>query len=192
MVPMNLKFKQEYSGFSLIEALVVVVILGLLSTIAVNFSRNEIDRGKINSAQISLAGWLQVVQRSALLQKSSQISQGGCSVTFPSSFANQGNGATIANVSPAACSPYPDLFLDIPNLGNSRISASFTSRNITFTPRGTVLTSDISPSTEIKLIIDGSSLLRCIKISGLVGVIEIGGKVTTSSLSDQCTDYTRI
>lgn len=187
------KVKSRGRGFSLAELLITVAILGILSSITVNVTLGEIDRAKVNSAQISLAGWLQVVQRSALLQKSSQINQGGCEVTFPNSFANQVNNAEIAIVTPAACSPNPRLLLEVLNLGGSKISAAFTSQNITFTPRGTMLNSaDTSPVTEIMILIDRSSLLRCIRLSGLAGVIEIGSKGTGSSLSDQCSDYTRL
>lgn len=187
------KVKSKDHGLSLAELLITVAILGILSSITVNVTLGEIDRAKVNSAQVSLAGWLQVVQRSALLQKSAQINQGGCEVSFPNSFANQVNNAEIATVFPTACSPNPRLSLDILNLGNSKISASFTSQNITFTPRGTVLNSvDTSPVTEIRILIDRSSLLRCIRLSGIAGVIEIGSKGTGSSLSDQCSDYTRL
>ena len=186
------KLKSKGPGFSLAELLITAAILGILSSIAINVTLSEIDRAKINSAQISLAGWLQVVQRSALLQKSSQINQGGCEVRFPNSFTNQVNNAEIATVIPAACAPNPSLLLDILNLGNSKISASFTSQNITFTPRGTVVSTEATPVSEIRILVDRSSLLRCIRLSGLAGVIEIGSKGAGSSLSDQCSDYTRL
>lgn len=190
---MTTKLKSKIHGFSLVELLITVAILGILSSIAVNVTLGEIDRVKVNSAQISLAGWLQVVQRSALLQKSSQINEGGCQVSFPNSFTNQSNNAEIANVTPAACSPNPSLLLEVLNLGNSKISASFSSQNITFTPRGTMLnTADISPIAEIRILIDRATLLRCVRLSGLAGVIEIGSKGTGSSLSDQCSDYIRL
>lgn len=87
------KIKSKDHGLSLAELLITVAILGILSSIAVNVTLGEIDRAKVNSAQVSLAGWLQVVQRSALLQKSAQDNQGGCEVTFPNSFTNQVNNA---------------------------------------------------------------------------------------------------
>ena len=98
---MIIKRNSSCSGFSLAEILITVAILGILSTIAVNVSVSEADRAKVNTAQIALAGWLQLVQRSALLQKSLQTNQGGCTVNFTSAFANQGNGTQIASVSPA-------------------------------------------------------------------------------------------
>lgn len=179
------------SGFTLGEILITVVILGILSAIAVNVSAGEADRAKINTAQVALAGWLQLVQRSALLQKSPQADQGGCTVNFASAFANQGNGTQIASVSPAACAPNPSILLDIPNLGSSRLSASFPAP-IIFTPRGTRISDAQSPVSEIKFLISGSSLLRCIRISGLAGVIEIGSRSSGSTLASECSDYTRI
>lgn len=185
------KRKPSNTGFSLTELLITVVILGILSAIAVNVSAGEADRAKINTAQIALAGWLQLVQRSALLQKSPQTNQGGCTVNFASTFINQGNGTQIANVSPSACAPNSNILLDILNLGSSRLSASLPDP-IIFTPRGTIISDAQSPVSEIKFLISGSSLLRCIRISGLAGVIEIGSRGSGSSLANECSDYTRI
>jgi prepilin-type N-terminal cleavage/methylation domain-containing protein len=189
---MNDKRNLSSLGFSLAEILVTVAILGILSTIAVNISASEADRAKVNTAQIALAGWLQLVQRSALLQKSLQTNQGGCTVNFASALSNQGNGTQIASVSPAACAPNPSILLDIPNLGSSSLSASFTAQSIIFTPRGTISSDAESPVTEIRFLISRSSLLRCVRISGLVGVIEIGSRGSGSTLSNQCSDYARI
>lgn len=191
------KRKLSTAGFTLAELLITVVILGILSTIAVNVSEGEADRAKINTAQVALAGWLQLVQRSALLQKSPQPNQGGCTVNFASGFANQGNGTQIASVSPAACAPNSSILLDIPNLGSSRLSASFTNQSTIFTPRGTRFvfintSANANPTTQIKFLISRSSLLRCIRISGLAGVIEIGSRGPGSTLANECSDYTRI
>jgi prepilin-type N-terminal cleavage/methylation domain-containing protein len=180
------------SGFSLVELLITTVILGIFSGIAINITLGEIDRSKINSAQVSLAGWLQVIQRGSLLQKSSINTQGGCTVTFATSFSSQGNGSEIARVEPSTCAPNPILELDVLSLGGSTISASFTSQAITFTPRGTILTSAENPVTEIKLLINRSSLLRCVRLTGISGVIEIGSNSAGSSLSSQCSDYTKV
>ena len=185
------KHKPSSAGFSLGEILITVAILGILSAITVNVSVGEADRAKINAAQIALAGWLQLVQRSALLQKSPQTNEGGCTVNFASAFANQGNGTQIASVSPAACAPNSSILLDIPNLGSSRLSASLPGP-IVFTPRGTRTSDDQSPVSEVRFLISSSSLLRCVRISGLAGVIEIGSRGSGSTLANECSDYTRI
>lgn len=189
---MNVRRNSSSLGFSLAEILVTVAILGILSTIAVNVSASEADRVKVNTAQIALAGWLQLVQRSALLQKSLQTNQGGCTVNFADAFSNRGNGTQIASVSPAVCAPNSDLLLEIPNLGSSSLSASFTAQTISFTPRGTISSDAENPVVEIRFLISRSSLLRCIRISGLAGVIEIGSRGSGSNLSDECSDYLRI
>jgi prepilin-type N-terminal cleavage/methylation domain-containing protein len=56
------------AGFSLAEILITVVILGILSTIAVNVSEGEADRAKVNTAQIALAGWLHSKHCQCILQ----------------------------------------------------------------------------------------------------------------------------
>lgn len=179
-------------GYSLVEILATVAILAILATLSVSVSISEADRAKINAAQIGLAGWLQLVQRSALLQKSLQTNQGGCTVTFASTFNNQGNGTQIASVSPASCAPNSSFQLEVPDIGSSRLSASFTPQTLIFTPRGTIESDDASPLAEVRFTISGSLLLRCIRISGLAGVMEIGSRGSGSTLSNQCSDYTRI
>ena len=116
---------------------------------------------------------------------------GGCTVNIASAYSNQGNSTQIASLSPAACAPNQITLLNIPNLGSSRLSTSFLSP-IIFTPRSTRISDAQSPVSEIKFLISGSSLLRCIRISGLAGVIEIGSRGSGSTLADLCSDYTRI
>lgn len=53
------------TGFSLVELLVVVTILGIFSSLAVGFSIEEIRRNKINAAAQQMAGWLEAAQRAA-------------------------------------------------------------------------------------------------------------------------------
>jgi type II secretory pathway pseudopilin PulG len=187
MVPM--KILNETSGqeaFSLPEVLIIVAILGILSTVSISFSNLELQRARINSIQLALAGWLQVVQRSALLNQSSSPNEGGCSVAFdPGS--GKTNGSRVATATPLGdCGPNSTLFVDINNLGASEISLTSVP-TIIFTPRGTTIYPDDSNSAEILFQLSNSSLVRCVRLSGIAGVIEVG-----SGTKNTCTDYKRL
>lgn len=186
--------RYERFGYTLSEILIVVVIMGILAGISISFTNLEIQRARINSVQLSLAGWLQSIQRAALEKKSDAIASAGCTVSF-NQVTNQTNGSVIATVAPTSCSTSPSLEIDVPSLGNSLVSTSRSLNSIVFTPRGTTIYPAITsgnPSFEYQIRLSGSSRLRCVRISGLVGVIEIGSRTTSSSISDQCTDFSRI
>lgn len=182
------------NAYTIIELLVVVAILGILSSIAITYSAFEIQRARINSIQLSLAGWLQSIQRAALEKKSTTISSAGCSVSF-NDLTNQTNGAIIASVTPVSCSPTPDLIINVPSLGNELVSSSSSLASITFTPRGsTIYPSQTSQASflEYRLRTSGSTRLRCVRVSDLIGVIEIGSRSSSTSLTNSCTDFSRI
>jgi len=182
----NSAFSKNETGFSIIEILVSVVILGILSGISIAFTNIELQRSRINTVQLALAGWLQVVQRAALLNKSSDLSSGGCSVAF-SPGSGKTNGSSLAEATPSAdCGPNSQLVVEVNNLGNSTISLTANSP-ITFTPRGTIIYPGDGDSLEIKLQLSNSSLIRCVRLNGIAGVIESG-----SGNGNTCTDYTKL
>jgi prepilin-type N-terminal cleavage/methylation domain-containing protein len=174
------------TGFSITEILVTVAILGILSGVSIAFTNIELKRARINTVQLALAGWLQVIQRAALLNKSSDSSAGGCNVTFNAG-SGKTNGSPLAEATTSAeCGPNSQLLVEVNNLGNSTIGLS-TNSPITFTPRGTVIYPDNGDNLEIQLQLSGSSLIRCVRLNGIAGVIEVG-----SGNGDTCTDYTRL
>jgi Tfp pilus assembly protein FimT len=176
----------EDAGFSLAEVLVIVVILGILSAVSIGFTNIELQRARINTVQLALAGWLQVVQRAALLNKSSDENSGGCTVTFnPGS--GKINGSTLATAAPLSdCGPNNPLAVEVSNLGGSTIGLTANS-SLSFTPRGTVIYLGGGDNLEIQLQLSNSSLTRCVRLSGIAGVIEVG-----SGTGNACTDYTRL
>jgi type II secretory pathway pseudopilin PulG len=174
------------AGFSLAEVLVIVVILGILSAVSIGFTNIELQRARINTVQLALAGWLQVVQRAALLNKSSDENLGGCTVAF-SPGSGKTNGSTLATAAPSGdCGPNNPLAVEVNNLGGSTIGLTASS-SLGFTPRGTVIYPGGGDNLEIQLQLSNSSLIRCVRLSGIAGVIEVG-----SGSGNTCTDYTRL
>jgi prepilin-type N-terminal cleavage/methylation domain-containing protein len=180
-------------GFSLVELMVIVAIIGILSSAVIIVTNTETERAKINSVQIALAGWLQVVQRSALLERSDDITEGGCEITL-NNLSGQANGALIAEVDPTSCSPNPQFSVEISNIGNSTVSTVSTASIISFTPRGTILIPgniQQNPSLEYRISLSTTQGIRCVRISGLAGVIELGSGPGPTP-GNACTDYTRL
>jgi Tfp pilus assembly protein PilE len=174
------------AGFSLAEILVIVVILGILSAVSIGFTNIELQRARINTVQLALAGWLQVVQRAALLNKSSNVNSGGCTVTF-SPGSGKTNSSTLATAAPSVdCGPNNPLVVEVSNLGGSTIGLIANS-SLSFTPRGTVIYAGGVDNLEIQIQLSNSSLIRCVRLSGIAGVIEVG-----SGTGNACTDYTRL
>jgi prepilin-type N-terminal cleavage/methylation domain-containing protein len=177
---------KSHTGFSIIEILVTVVILGILSSISIAVTNIELQRARINTVQIAIAGWLQVIQRAALLNKSSDSNSGGCSVAF-STGSGKTNGSPLATASPSAeCGPNNQLEVEVNNLGNSTIGLTANSSAI-FTPRGSVIYPNSGDSLEIQVQLSNSSLIRCVRLNGIAGVVEVG-----SGNGSSCTDYTRL
>jgi prepilin-type N-terminal cleavage/methylation domain-containing protein len=172
-------------GFSLSEILIVVAIVGILSGVTIAFTNLELQRSRINSVQVSLAGWLQVAQRSALLNKSADTESGGCTVVFNAA-SGQKNGDIVASVTPSSCAPNSEFKIEVSNLGNTTISTS-PAANVSFTPRGTAIYPGSAQDFQLLITLSNSSLLRCIRLSGLAGVVELGSGTGTT-----CTDYSRL
>ena len=171
---MSIAMKRLNHGLTITELLVVVAILGVVAGVSINSGLQEWRREQVNAVAIELAGWLEQVRRSALRGR-------GCFVTVngPSAMALLGAGNTVASSNIIAGSPSsitdPNACLvnsplRIPeNVSGAQFSVS--SKSITFTPRGSVILSETP--TDIAITLSGTSMARCVRINGLLGLIEI-------------------
>lgn len=165
-------------GFTLVELLVAVVIIGIGSSIAIAVNGRELRRERINSAAVGLAGWLEESRRSALRGIP-------CTVTIP---ANSGasRGQQIASSQPdlsrsssALTRPCPAEYRVADQVGAFRIRVEpLNGNSVTFGMLGTI----DPPQPENKvwqltlLQPNGTAfpLSRCIRIRGMMGFVEIG------------------
>jgi prepilin-type N-terminal cleavage/methylation domain-containing protein len=177
-------------GFSLVEVMVVVVILGVVSSIAVAGFNSVLRRERINAVALETAGWFEEVRNQAARRVDEDLNAGGCAITLsPSS--SMASGAVLATAE-SACGAR-DATLRIPADLGGTISASSTNGNsIIFTPRGLWIASPaVTGPLEIRMVLDGGGPMRCVRISETLGSIDIGS-ANTSNLGASCTSYNAI
>jgi prepilin-type N-terminal cleavage/methylation domain-containing protein len=182
------------TGFTLIELMVTVAVLGIVSAVVINATGSEWRRERVNSVAIDLAGWLEAVRAS-----SQRLGGSGCTVTF-SSGGSLAAGAEIARVVPAACAPTSPVstndanarafllpaFADGPDrYGIALAPASPTT--LSFTPRNSI---SATADTSIKVHLAGSSQLRCVLLTATIGLIRIGSNGAAADSSASCTSFT--
>lgn len=96
----------QAGGFSLMELMVVVAIIGMINGLTIAFSSNDWQRERVNAAALGLVGWLEEVRASALRETSDNPAAGGCVVSI-STLSNAASGDVLASVSPPAAPPRP-------------------------------------------------------------------------------------
>jgi prepilin-type N-terminal cleavage/methylation domain-containing protein len=142
--------RKNSQGFTLIETLIIVVIIGILSAIAVPSFLALLDRSKVNSALSQVQGVLQQAQREAI-RKSKP-----CTVTL----------APATKQVTANCSVTSDRTL------NSSIGMETNETSIQFSYRGTITLSDAG--TVVFFTESNPTKKKCLVISKPLGIIRTG------------------
>ena len=177
-------------GFTLAELMIVVAVIGLVASIAFNVSSQDWRRARLNRVVQEASAWLESIRKAA------QRTQSGCVVTV-NTLANQSPGSVLATVSNRAvgessCGPEANLLFNADSPGDL-ISAQASSATVIFTPRGTIVGASsavISSDWEWRFALSSVSALRCIRLSGLLGAIQIGSSDSTSNVASSCSTYT--
>lgn len=165
------------------EVVVTAAVLIVLSATFLPLFKDS--EGEASAVAYELGTWLDSVQRR------SQLTAGqGCTVTF--SFPNQADrplqtGDLLAEVSPASCALNKALVPD-GNFGVVRVYPWLVSgpTTLSFTTRGTVTA---TTDTVIRLLPEGSSAIRCLRISAILGIISVGSTTNASpDASTTCPD----
>lgn len=169
---MNRKITPELSGYTWVEMLIVVSILGVLSaTIIPSFSHHWRDE-RLNTAAKIITAWIED-QRKRAIQNSSP-----CDITFDSQESNFTVLCTheTSGLSPLTIQDLVDNGADVNIVSNSGITTSWA-----FTPRGT--TTDL---VELRLTLKGhDDLGRCIQVTKPLGLV----RSTRLNSQGRC-DYT--
>lgn len=144
------------AGYSLVEVLLVVVILGILAGLMIDAGIRDLRRERVNTVVVELAGWLETVRRDAQRGKS-------CTVTV--------NGGTLSGGAVLANSPCRGDHTITPS---QSFSVNRTSGSFTFTPAGTLYPAPTTPVVIQVALADGGEPQRCVQLEGLLGLISVG------------------
>ena len=161
-------------GFSLLELLLAVSVLGIMSGIALPSFLRQWEDTRLNAANRALSSWLDDQRRKAI-QNSSP-----CDISIDTSQARAisqcdfENGTGSSLKLPSVINQGEGLTLSI-NQGDSSWS---------FSPRGTTTT-----TTELRLSLDGSKDLgRCLSLSAPLGLIRTA-RLKPEGVCDYTTPY---
>jgi prepilin-type N-terminal cleavage/methylation domain-containing protein len=165
------------NGFSLLELLVVIVIVGILASIALG----SFDfKGQIAISNLeNMRSWIEAARRSALRGQA-------CTVTISNS--NLKDGSTIFGASPAnssSCGSPSTLQLESP-YGNQHYlltikSGSSDISSFSFTPRGSLFNSVTTPAFSSDLVFSlrttnsayqPTSKTYCLRMTSMIGSVQ--------------------
>lgn len=161
----------HHRGYTLVELMVTVVVIGILSSVVINVGWREWRREQVNSVVLELAGWLQMVRRSALRGNS-------CQVTIHPA-APMTAGAELASIS--NCGMVQPLRLSsLSGIGGHRplevAVQGVTNRPFTFsfTPAGTIFVAPDVDDPQIVIAVTMEDTRRCVQLDGLLGALDLG------------------
>jgi prepilin-type N-terminal cleavage/methylation domain-containing protein len=172
----------QNSGFTLIELMVTVAVIGIISSIVIAESGTAYNRDKLNEASLLFRSWL--------LEISNKPDTIGQSCTIAVTTGTITSGSQIASVSPATCSSTPTLLLPGTftgltfNVGATQSTWSFTRRNAI----------DSSNDVIIKFSLNGFTALRCVRVQAISGLLRLGRNNASSNVSPfgTCDNWNRM
>lgn len=161
-------------GFSIIELIVVVAIVGTLAALSLAATFQGQRREQVNAVTIGLAGWLEEVRRSALRGSACEVQLITGTVTGSNTVAQ-----LVGTELPETCSTINNPYLLPETAQGASYSISASPSGFSFTPRGTKF-----PATDVLITITRSNTgpARCIQLNGLLGNLEMGNYSSGSCL----------
>lgn len=172
-----------HRGFSTMEIMVTVAVLGVVAAVVVPANQSQWRRERVNAAAVEFTSWLEVISRTP------DQTGTNCTVTVTTG-TNRAAGATLATVAPATCAPESVLRLPGVVLGASTYHVGASATSITFTPRGAISTDGVGTAVatniQVRISIDGEAPLRCVQLTGLLGLIRLGNNNATGNVATAC------
>ncbi len=165
------------SGFTSIELLAVIVILGVLGAVGVGATLVELRAARTRNAAEELAGWLEAVRRSAERGIPCAVQ-----ITPYTAAASATTTSVIARGRPATATlpnncQQNDPFVISSGDAVARYAITTADTDFDFTPRGTISGTD-DDVIEIRIdAVEGTTVAgssRCVTITPPLGLIEVG------------------
>lgn len=181
------------SGFTLVELLVGATVLTILAGVAVQVSQGAWRREKVQAAALEMIGWLEEVATS------SQQLGTACTVTVTTGSA-LAPGVAVASVSPTTCARESSLRLpSLHQSGSFAVGSSLATPSWSFTPRGSITTnnaaggvvSSTATDISIRFSVDGQPPLRCVRLSGTLGLLRLGRDNSSATTTAECSEWSR-
>ena len=195
---------QQTQGFSLVELMVIVAVLGILGGVVVPAGFNAYRTQQVNAVVSDLAGWLDEVRAST------ETNNVSCRVdiTTTGTLRSQDVIATATAITPGTTTVASGVVcgsgnpLRLPGAGGSgtfSVATSFTNNLFYFTQRGAISTDNtagLAKSTgttdnnlSIRVSADGQPPMRCIRLTGMLGLVRLGTNSSTGSTTTDCTSW---
>ncbi len=171
---------------TLFELMLSVAIIATIGAITVNAGIVEWRREQANAAAMDFTAWLEAVAQSP------ERTGVSCAVTVTTG-TSRAPGSVLATVAPTTCSLQPTLLLPAINQTSS-YSVGASATTWTFTPRGAISTGGgTSTNTDIsvRFSVGGALPVRCVRLSGTLGLFRFGRNNASGDTSVECTDWSR-
>lgn len=179
-------------AYTMLELLMVVSVLSVLATASWRVITNDLHRSRLNAVGFDFASWVESIRKAAL------NTEGGCEISV-ANLSQAADGTQLAtvrnlNANDPPCTKNRSTFLFQATATNELLSSQATSAVIVFTPRGTLLgagSQALPDQVEVRLALKSINNLRCIRLSGLLGAMQIGSHSSTANVATPCTAYAR-